>query len=182
MMTPQAEHAPSQDAPTGRCPSCADPDPQRRSWHHLALAKQEDLDSLRAHLTHEYVHLKEAGKKRQEAVDGICGWIAGLMEQYSHLRLVHEQTGAELIWWQVRDYMSTHREAIAEAAYVRAPEEYQVRRQQAPAVPGFQRVQPPPATPFPEEAPYPVDHRAWAADEDFVAERYAGEEPPEEDE
>lgn len=145
MITPQYERKPYKDqdeepASRGPCPLCAERDPQRRTWHHLALAKQQDLAGLRAHLTHEYVHLREAGKKRQDVVDSICTWVLHLMEQYSSARLVDEHTGAPLIWWQVRDHMTQGKGAMAQACYRQASEEYQALHHY-PGVPGFRKVE-----------------------------------------
>lgn len=147
MITPKAERKPYRDtddepaAPSsGPCPLCDDRDPDRRHRHYLAIAKQQDVEGLRAHLSTEYVHRREAGKKRQDVVDSICTWVLHLIDQYSHSRLVDERTGADLTWWQVRDHMAKTKIEMAEACYQQAPEAF---RKHPPVyeVSGFSRVE-----------------------------------------
>lgn len=145
MIAPQYERKPYADtddeAPrSGPCALCNDRDPQRRTWHHLTLVKHADLDGLRAHLTHEYVHLREAGKQRRDVVDSICTWVQHLMYQYSWAPLADEGTGATWTWWQVRDHMARTKQAMAEACYQEAPEAYRKRPPVYEAT-GFTRVE-----------------------------------------
>lgn len=89
------------------CPDCAHKDPQIRSRHQLDLARLGGLDLVRAHLTEQYVKLRDYGKERPEVVDNVCTWIANLMERYGDMADPH--TGAPLSWWEARQAMTQPR-------------------------------------------------------------------------
>lgn len=89
--------------PWSLCPDCASKDPQIRSRHQLDLARIGGLDLVRAHLTEQYVKLRDHGKERPDVVDSVCAWIANVMEQYSSM--ADEQTGAPLSWYEARQKM-----------------------------------------------------------------------------
>src|SRR5262245_27859676 len=103
------------ESPRGRCPHCDSRDPQIRTQHHLQILRGSSLDTRREHLTMQYVTLRDARKQRQDQVDWICDWAANLMEQFSHM--VDGATGAPLSWWEARQYMAEHKNAIASHAY-----------------------------------------------------------------
>ncbi len=108
-----------------RCDRCLSPDPQARTAHHLQLLKNYNLDTLRDHLTAQYVTEREAGKKRQDAVDAIMLWASNLIEQYSGM--ADPQTGAKMPWWQARQWLMDNRDATAASAYNQAPDAYKQR-------------------------------------------------------
>lgn len=157
------------------CPECKEPDPNTRSIHFLQFARGTDLDTLRAHLTEFYVHGKDRGRERPDLVEDICSWISALITQYSHLP--DPTTGQPMPWWQARAMMMQARDRLARQAYERAPEKYRERRE-GRDVTGFTlagTVGDAPltsGTPFPDEAPYPVDPEfldvedQWSADEE----------------
>ena len=108
---------------TGSCADCASKDPHQRARHHLDVVRHMDLDYLRDHLTEQYVKMRlSAGKERPDVVDDICKWAANIVEQFSHM--VDVDTGAPLQWWQARQYMLEHKDAMAARAYLQAPAKY----------------------------------------------------------
>ena len=107
----------------GNCTDCSAKDPHQRAQHHLSLLRHMDLDYLRDHLTEQYVKMRLGmGKERPDVVDDICIWAANIIEQFSHM--VDVDTGAPLQWWEARQYMLDHRDAIAARAYLQAPAKY----------------------------------------------------------
>ncbi len=124
---------------TQHCPLCADPDPHARSAHHMKLAadvgnNENGLDVLRAHLTYEWVTLRELEKRRPDSVDDVVAWVANLMSVYSGM--ADPETGAPLPWWKARKQMMQQQETIAGQAYQHAPARY---RQQC-VVEGFTHI------------------------------------------
>jgi len=148
----------------GRCHDCASPDPQHRTAHQFFLTRTGGLDELRAHLTEQYVTLRDKGRDRPDAVNDICHWMANVMEQYSGM--AHPDTGAAMPWWEARRYMGEQRDAIAQMAHDRKPEKAHFAAQ-PPDVPGFARVERmPQGTAFAEEAAYAGVTRIQELDEE----------------
>jgi len=142
---------------------CADADPQIRSRHQMVLAQEGGLEKVRAHLTEQWVALREEQHQRTDLVDDVCHWLGNLMEQFSGM--AHPETGATMAWWQARAYMHAAKEAIALSARARVPERVRFS-DPAPDVPGFTRaVRPAPGRPFPEEAAYAGVTRITELDE-----------------
>ncbi|SRR6266446_4072374 len=108
-----------------RCDLCLSPNPALRTDHHVRLLKNYNLDVLRDHLVAQYVTEREAGKKRQDAVDAIMLWATNLIEQYSGM--ADPQTGAKMPWWQARQWLMDNRDATAASAYTQAPDAYKQR-------------------------------------------------------
>jgi hypothetical protein len=127
-------------SPAGRCPECLTPDPQARSKHQLSLAAAGGLDTLRSHLTEQYVKLRDTAKQRPDLVDDVCRWVAGLIEQYSNFP--NPETGDLLPWWEARQMMAHAQDRIAAASYAQAPEKYR-RQQTPPLVEGFTTIETP---------------------------------------
>lgn len=137
----QRSRYPGEESPEkfhSSCSSCASPDPQYRSQHFLGMVKHGSLDILRAHITHEFVTMREPEAKRQDAVDSICAWAAHLMEMYGTREYVDENTGEILNWHQLRDVMTRRKEIMAETCYKEAPAAYRLRNP-LPGVAGFVR-------------------------------------------
>lgn len=107
-------------SPAGTCALCTDHDPQSRSRHQLELARHGGLDGLRHHLHAQLVQRRPAATGRPDVVDDILTWVGTLMTQYSGL--AHPVTGAPLAWWEARQYLVAQTDAIAQAAWRRAPE------------------------------------------------------------
>jgi hypothetical protein len=153
--------------PFDQCPDCRDRDPHHRARHQLDLARVGGLDTLRGHLTEQYVRLRDREKQRPDLVDDVCHWVATLIEQYSHFP--DDTTGQLMPWWQARQILAQARERIARQAYASAPEAYR-RKAEGREVAGFTRVgqaeaHVPPATPFPPEAPWQGPTRIRELDE-----------------
>ncbi len=115
------EEAPAPTA-SATCLQCTHADPDHRSRHYLSLARYEGVDGLRAHLYTQFVSLRDHGKQRPDSVDDICTWVGDLMKLYENL--AHPDTGAPLTWQQARAWCAGQLDAMAEAAFRRAPAGY----------------------------------------------------------
>ena len=124
-------------APSGVCPECKQDDPQKRTMHHLQLARGVDVDTLRAHLMEQYVKLRDREKQRPDLVDDICRWVGHMIEQFSGFP--DDITGQAMPWWKARDAMIQSQERLAREAYARAPEVWRARKEGRP-IPGFHRA------------------------------------------
>lgn len=125
------------------CGECTADDPQIRARHHLALAKDGGLDLLKPHLYQHYAQSPRiTTDERREAIESLCGWVAGLMRQWSGF--ADETTGAPLPWWEARRQFTGRAESIAVASYAQAPETYRRRHPREgasfPAVAGFRQL------------------------------------------
>lgn len=140
---------------TDACADCLAPDPHTRSAHQLHLARLGGLESVREHL-HRYWAQRLTPDDRRERIDAVCAWLGHLMAQYAGL--VDPDTGRSLPWWEVRQYVASRREAIAQQARERAP----ARQPLVPRpVEGFTLSPPPPRLYL---VPHPVerhDDTAW---------------------
>lgn len=81
------------------CAACLSPDPQIRSAHQLAMARDVGLPGVRDHL-HKYWAQQADPEVRRERIDSVCHWLGNLMTQWAGL--VSEHTGAPLAWHEAR--------------------------------------------------------------------------------
>lgn len=128
----------------------------------MDLARVSGLSGLRAHLTEQWVKLRDEQHQRPDLVDDVCHWMANLIEQFSGM--AHPETGAKLSWWEARRYMSTHKGQIAASARASAPERARFSAR-PPAVEGFVRVERQRESPFAEEDAYQGATRILELDE-----------------
>jgi hypothetical protein len=101
------------------------------------MVRNTDLDTLRAHLTEQWVTLRDEEKKRTDLVDDVCRWVSGLIEEFSGFP--DPATGASMPWWQARQMQAQSKEKLAKEAYAKAPEGYRARAEGRP-VPSFHRA------------------------------------------
>jgi hypothetical protein len=139
------------------------------------------VDTLRAHLTEQYVHRREHPKQRPDLVDDTCQWVSGLIAQWSNLP--DPVTGAPMPWWQARQQMAQAAPQMAASCRAAAPTHRPRPEDQSGE--SWSRIGPLAAahvehvqdqgTPFDEEDPYPVPTYALGGDEEDEYQREPGE-------